>query len=179
MAIENFDDFYDQYQKFSIQVAFCHVRDHELAEDISQEVFTAFFRGKDRLDYSDTRRLKVLVTKATINKCIDHIRKSSSGIEVYIIDDERNWYEPADESNNPAARLLRIEERRYWGIVLNRLRQKNPMNYDIWVKTRYDGMSAAEVADEYGITPNNVCNRNLRSKVWMIREYEKICRQSH
>lgn len=55
----------------------------------------------------------------------------------------------------------------------------NPMNYDILVKTKFQELSAAEVASEYGITPNNVNNRNLRSKAWIIEEMEKICRQSH
>ena len=31
----------------------------------------------------------------------------------------------------------------------------------------------------YGITTNNVNNRNLRSKAWIIEELEKLRRQSH
>ena len=68
---------------------------------------------------------------------------------------------------------------KYQKLVLNRLRKRNPMNYDILVKTKFQELSAAEVASEYGITPNNVNNRNLRSKAWIIEEMEKICRQSH
>ena len=112
MIIENFDDFYDHYQGFSAYVAFCITEDYELSKDISQEVFLALFKVKEKL-------------------------------------------------------------------VLNRLRKRNPMNYDILVKTKFQELSAAEVASEYGITPNNVNNRNLRSKAWIIEEMEKICRQSH
>lgn len=155
MIIENFDDFYDHYQGFSAYVAFCITEDYELSKDISQEVFLALFKVKEKLDYSRPDKLKALVMKATSNKCMDYYRKASSRQESYTIDDEENAYEPVDEKSNPEARILRMEEEKY---------QK---------------LSAAEVASEYGITPNNVNNRNLRSKAWIIEEMEKICRQSH
>lgn len=167
MIIENFDDFYDHYQGFSAYVAFCITEDYELSKDISQEVFLALFK------------VKALVMKATSNKCMDYYRKASSRQESYTIDDEENAYEPVDEKSNPEARILRMEEEKYQKLVLNRLRKRNPMNYDILVKTKFQELSAAEVASEYGITPNNVNNRNLRSKAWIIEEMEKICRQSH
>lgn len=158
MIIENFDDFYDHYQGFSAYVAFCITEDYELSKDISQEVFLALFKVKEKLDY---------------------YRKASSRQESYTIDGEENAYEPVDEKSNPEARILRMEEEKYQKLVLNRLRKRNPMNYDILVKTKLHELSAAEVASEYGITPNNVNNRNLRSKAWIIEEMEKICRQSH
>ena len=179
MIIENFDDFYNQYQRFSAYVAFCIIGDTELAKDISQEVFLAFFKARDRLDYSNTAKLKSLVTKATTNKCNDYFRKPSSSRETCTIDDADYTYEPVDEKSNPEARMLRMEEEQYRKLILSRLRRKNPMNYDILVKTKLHEQPAAEVASEYGITPNNVNNRNLRSKAWIIEEMEKICRQSH
>lgn len=137
------------------------------------------FKVKEKLDYSRPDKLKALVMKATSNKCMDYYRKASSRQESYTIDDEENAYEPVDEKSNPEARILRMEEEKYQKLVLNRLRKRNPMNYDILVKTKFQELSAAEVASEYGITPNNVNNRNLRSKAWIIEEMEKICRQSH
>lgn len=166
MIIENFDDFYDHYQGFSAYVAFCITEDYELSKDISQEVFLALFKVKEKLDYSRPDKLKALVMKATSNKCMDYYRKASSRQESYTIDDEENAYEPVDEKSNPEARILRMEEEKYQKLVLNR-------------KTKFQELSAAEVASEYGITPNNVNNRNLRSKAWIIEEMEKICRQSH
>ena len=117
--------------------------------------------------------------RATTNKCIDYFRKASSRPEDFTINDEESAYEPADEKMNPEARMLRMEEEKYQKLILNRLRQRNPMNYDILVKTKLHELSSAEVASEYGITPNNVNNRNLRSKAWIIEEMEKICRRSH
>lgn len=78
MIIENFDDFYDHYQGFSAYVAFCITEDYELSKDISQEVFLALFKVKEKLDYSRPDKLKALVMKATSNKCMDYYRKASS-----------------------------------------------------------------------------------------------------
>ena len=144
MIIENFDDFYDHYQGFSAYVAFCITEDYELSKDISQEVFLALFKVKEKLDYSRPGRLKALVMKATSNKCMDYYRKASSRQESYTIDDEENAYEPVDEKSNPEARILRMEEEKYQKLVLNRLRKRNPMNYDILVKTKFQELSAAE-----------------------------------
>lgn len=89
MIIENFDDFYDHYQGFSAYVAFCITEDYELSKDISQEVFLALFKVKEKLDYSRPGRLKALVMKATSNKCMDYYRKASSRQESYTIDDRK------------------------------------------------------------------------------------------
>lgn len=113
MIIENFDDFYDHYQGFSAYVAFCITEDYELSKDISQEVFLALFKVKEKLDYSRPDKLKALVMKATSNKCMDYYRKASSRQESYTIDDEENAYEPVDEKSNPEARILRMEEEKY------------------------------------------------------------------
>ena len=117
MIIENFDDFYDHYQGFSAYVAFCITEDYELSKDISQEVFLALFKVKEKLDYSRPGRLKALVMKATSNKCMDYYRKASSRQESYTIDDEENAYEPVDEKSNPEARILRMEEEKYQKLV--------------------------------------------------------------
>ncbi|MBU5482453.1 RNA polymerase sigma factor [Blautia sp. MSJ-19] len=178
MIIENFDDFYDEYQGFSAYIAFCMTGDKELSRDISQEVFISLFKLKDRLDYSNRYRLRKLVLKVTTNKCNDYFRKSLAKQRFCSIEDE-NGREIADERNNPEAEILRMEEAAYRKLVLEGLQKRNPMNYDILLKTKMHRMTAAEVASEYGITTNNVNNRNLRSKAWMIEEMEKLCRQSH
>lgn len=91
MIIENFDDFYDHYQGFSAYVAFCITEDYELSKDISQEVFLALFKVKEKLDYSRPGRLKALVMKATSNKCMDYYRKASSRQESYTIMRMSRW----------------------------------------------------------------------------------------
>lgn len=61
MTIENFNKFYDEYQRFSAYVAYCITKDKLLAEDISQEIFITLYKMRENLDYSDHRKLKALV----------------------------------------------------------------------------------------------------------------------
>ena len=70
-----------------------------------------------------------------------------------------------------------MEESEYQKLVLQRLRDKNPVNYDILIKTKVLGMSPDSVAEEYGLTRNSVNNRILRTKEWMNKELEKLYRK--
>ena len=56
MTIENFNKFYDEYQRFSAYVAYCITKDKLLAEDISQEIFITLYKMRENLDYSDHRK---------------------------------------------------------------------------------------------------------------------------
>ena len=84
---------------------FCITEDYELSKDISQEVFLALFKVKEKLDYSRPDKLKALVMKATSNKCMDYYRKASiqTGKLIRLMMRKmRN--EPVDEKSNPEAR---------------------------------------------------------------------------
>ena len=72
MTIENFNKFYDEYQRFSAYVAYCITKDKLLAEDISQEIFITLYKMRENLDYSDHKKLKALVFRATTNRCNDY-----------------------------------------------------------------------------------------------------------
>ena len=178
MTIENFNKFYDEYQRFSAYVAYCITKDKLLAEDISQEIFITLYKMRENLDYSDHKKLKALVFRATTNRCNDYFRKLSTKQEMCTFDEE-GVEETPDERGAPEAQLLRMEEETYQRLVLRKLRMRNPQNYDILIKTKMHRIPASEVAEEYGITTNNVNNRNLRSKAWIIEELEKLRRQSH
>ena len=58
--------------------------------------------------------------------------------------------------------------------MLLKLRKVNPVNYNILVMVKYFGISPDSVAEEYGITRNNVNNRILRTRKWMKAELEKL-----
>lgn len=137
-----------------------------------------FYKRKENLDYSDCKKLKALVLRATTNRCNDYFRKPSTKQEMCTFDEE-SVEETPDERGDPEAQLLRMEEETYQRLVLRKLRMRNPQNYDILIKTKMHRIPASEVAEEYGITTNNVNNRNLRSKAWIIEELEKLRRQSH
>ena len=175
MTNENFDNFYRKYIEFSAKIAYRILQNRENAEDISQEVFLHFYKIRKKINYSNEKMLESLVFTATANKCKDHYKKSWIKQEMCIIDADRG-IETADERQNPEKVVLRKEEENASDLkrVLSKFQEENPTNYDILIKTKMLGIPPDAVAEEYGITRNNVNNRNKRSKEWIDRELKKM-----
>ena len=152
MTIENFNKFYDEYQRFSAYVAYCITKDKLLAEDISQEIFITFYKMKENLDYSDRKKLKALVLRATTNRCNDYFKKIfETKQEMCTFDEEGVEETPMKEETRKHGFCVWKNET-YQRLVLRKLRMRNPQNYDILMKTKFHRIPASEVAEEYGIT---------------------------
>lgn len=173
---EDFEDIYLKYRKFSVNVALKIVRNKTVAEDISQDTFYELYRLGEDLDTSNDAMLKSLIFTATLNNAKDYAKRAYVQREQQQEENERENGEEeiGDEKYNPEARILRMEETEYKNLVLQKLRDKNPENYDILVKTKVMGASADSVAEEYGPTRNSVNNRNLRTKEWLRKEFAKL-----
>lgn len=170
---EDFKDIYQKYQRFSAGIAFKIVRDEAAADDISQEVFYHLYKLGEKLDLSDEERVRSLIATATVNKAKDYFRQAHVKREMCVMDDETRE-EAEDRKYDPEARMLRMEEKEYRRLVLARLYDKNPMNYDILMKVKYYGIPPDTVAAEYGITRNNVNNRIYKTKIWIAEEMSKM-----
>lgn len=173
MKNENFADIYNEYHRFSTRLAFRIVKDRGIAEDISQEVFYGIYKMGSRLDVSDERKLHGFISTATVNKSKDYLRKTYRKREIGAVDD--SVMESFQDKNcDVEASILHMEKQEYYNLVLQRLRDQNRMNYDILMKVKCLGISPDIVAEEYGITRNNVNNRVLRTKTWLQNEMSKI-----
>lgn len=170
---EDFEDIYLKYRKFSVNVALRIVKNKAVAEDISQETFYKLFLKGERLDTENEAKIRSLIFTATVNCAKDYYKKAYVKRERQM-ESESGEESAVDDRYNPEARLLRMEESEYRNLVLQKLRKKNPVNYDILIKTKFMGVSPDSVAEEYGFTRNNVNNRILRTKVWIRDELSKI-----
>lgn len=173
MKNEDFNDIYRKYHRFSVKSAYRLVKDRMLAEDISQEVFYHLYGIMDTLDLSNEKKLRALIFMATVNKAKDYFKKPWKKQERTVLD-ERTRRKTLDENLNPERIMMNREEAEYRKQVLLRLRRINPVNYNILVMVKYFGISPDSVAEEYGITRNNVNNRILRTRKWMETELEKL-----
>ena len=168
MKIENFEGFFRKYEKFSVKIAYRALRNKENAEDVCQDVFIHFYKILESLIYT-----------ATMNKCRDFIKKSRRKRESYMAEEEmpEQW----DEESDPARIVLHREERkeeiRISRHLMAKLYEVNPVSHDIFVKTKLLEIPPDIVAAEYGLTRNSVNNRNMRTKAWLNKEYEKMSRQ--
>lgn len=170
MSNEEFQEFYQQYHGFSAAVARGIAKDSSVAEDVYQDVFMYLYRIRNRIDLSNPKKVKALIILATVNKCRDYYRKPKHRYEVSLDEDKRIR---SDERANPEQKILKSEEDRILKEVLDELKKTNPVNYEILIKTKVLGISADEVAEEYGISRNNVNNRVFRSRNWLRKRLKE------
>lgn len=173
MKNEDFQNVYSEYREFSVRVASKFVKDENLAEDISHEVFYHLYMVKDSIDISNVAKLRSLIFTATVNKVRDYFRRSAVKNESCTLDDD-NGVEPEDSRYDPERMVLRMEEKEYRKLVLQKLHRERPVDYDILIKVKYLGMSPDSVAAEYGVSRNNVNNHIWRTKIWLEHEMAKI-----
>lgn len=166
MKNEDFNDIYRKYHRFSVKSAYRLVKDRMLAEDISQEVFYHLYEIMDTLDLGNEEKLRALIFIATVNKTKDYFKKPWKRQE-YVVLEEWKRRKTSEEKLNPERIMLDREQIEYRKQVLLKLRRVNPVNYNILIMVKYFGISPDSVAEEYGITRNNVNNRILRTRKWM------------
>lgn len=171
---EDFGVVYLKYRKFSVNVALKIVKNKTVAEDISQDTFYKLYRLGEKLDMTNEAKLESLVFKATVNCAKDYYKRAYVKREQPQLESENGEEKTGDDKYNPEARILRMEEKAYQNLVLQRLHDKDPENYDILIKTKLMGISPDDVAEEYGLTRNSVNNRVLRTKNWVKKELEKV-----
>lgn len=172
MNSEQFTAFYKHYYEISVKIASGIVQSRFVAEDVTQEVFVYFYRIKDKLDISSERKLHTLVVMETMNKGRDYLRKSYVKREVMFDNDIAELQYKSVESAEAA--ILGMEKAQYISLAFENLRRKNPVNYMIFMKVQMQGIPTDEVAREFGYTRNNVNNRVLRARNWLLEELVRL-----
>ena len=172
MNSEEFRAFYKRYYDISVKIASGIVQSRFTAEDVTQEVFLYFYGIKERLDVSCEAKLHALVVWKTTNKGRDYLRKSYVKREVMLDNNVAELQYRTTESAEAA--LLGMEKKQYLSMAFENLHRKNPVNYLIFMKVVMLGIPTDEVAREFGYTRNNVNNRVLRARSWLLEELARL-----
>lgn len=172
MNSEEFRAFYKRYYEVSVKIASGIVQSRFTAEDVTQEVFLYFYGIKERLDVSCEAKLHALVVWKTTNKGRDYLRKSYVKREVMFDNDVTELQYRTTESAEAA--LLGMEKQQYLSMAFENLHRKNPINYKIFMRVVMEGIPTDEVAREFGYTRNNVNNRVLRARNWLLDEITRL-----
>ena len=67
-----------------------------------------------------------------------------------------------------------MEKQKYLSMEIEGLLRKNLINYMIFMRVVMEGVSTEEVAREFGYTRNNVNNRVLRARKWLLAEILRL-----
>lgn len=173
MKNEDFIKIYMEYKAYSAKVVFRAVKDRGLADDISQEAMIKLFQMGNRLETSNKKMMESLVFTISMNKVRDYYRKANVKREVFKLD-ETNAGDRHGNVPDPLEILMRIERKEHQKLILERLRKKKPMDYDIIMKVKVWNIPPASVAKEYGMSVNTLNNRIFRTKRWLKREMSRI-----
>lgn len=145
------------------RIAFLYVNDESECEDIIQEVFVSCFRNIHNFQHSSS--YKTWLTRITINKCKDHLKKWSF----------RNLlYRPfvSVQKTDPSAEVSAMSEMAAEEMA-GYLSHLSPKYKDVLILFYYQELTMNEISDVLDVGSNTVKSRLLRGKKALQVELER------
>ncbi len=165
MKKENFARVYEEYHKLVLHIAFDGLKDYDLAQDVCQEVFIAF---SEKIDGLDEELVKGWFVKNANRKTVDVQRKPYRKNEIS--------GEIKDEMCPQVVVEYLVEEdegrrNEFRQFLLEKLKEKNPVWYDLMILVVVEKESTKAVAQEYGMTVVNLRMKISRARHWRTKNY--------
>ena len=173
MNNQTFEEFNLKYRKISRGYAYGVLHDWSTADDVSQDVLYKMYTIKDGLNIDNEKMMFSLIKRASMNKALDYIKKSSSTHE-FVCQEEVAAFLEEQNSVDAEEVFLRKEKKEFMYMVLRRFRKEQPINYEILIQVKYLEISVETVAEEYGLTKSGVNNRIYKAKRWLQEEFRKV-----
>ena len=165
MKREEFDPVYVEYHQMVTHLAYDVLHDYDLAQDVCQEVF---MKLDEKIESLDRERIKGWLLRCGKRKAIDFVRRAYRKNEVSVIAEKM-------EEDFVVEYLLEIEteksRKQFRNFVLDRLREKNQTWYELLVRVVVESEPAVIVAEEYGITVENLRMKISRARHWLYKNY--------
>lgn len=165
MRKDCFDKVYEDYHKLVIHVAFDILQDHNLAQDVCQEVFIKLHQKIERLDED---KIKGWILRNTQRKAIDFWRKSYRKKEIPVVREKMEQtviVECLLEEENECRR------KGFRNFLLDKLKDQNPIWYDLMVRVVVENEPAEEVAKDHGMSVMSLRMRISRARRWLCTNY--------
>lgn len=168
MSLQNYIDAYNAYFRLACKIAYDIVKDSHLAGDVAQELFTEMFQKKDRLNY-DLAKYWIIIHAHY--RAIDFLRKPYRRRETdfYSLD----LPEPVC-SIEAEALTLRREQAHYQFSALTALKSYNKKWYDILIRCHVYDESYRNMAEDYGITVDNLRVQIWRARKWLAKKVQEL-----
>ena len=136
MNNQTFEEFYLKYRKISRGYAYGVLHDWSTADDVSQDVLYKMYTIKDGLNIDNEKMMFSLIKRASMNKALDYIKKSSSKHE-FVCQEEVAAFLEEQNSVDAEEVFLRKEKKEFMYMVLRRFRKEQPINYRIYKAKRW------------------------------------------
>lgn len=137
--------FIRKYQKFVFSTAFRYLKDHEDAEDISQEIFIKALRGLK--GYKGNSSLSTWLYRITKNTCLNFIRKKKLKTFVSYSNDGEEFYDLASKDINAQQQMESDEFKNEFLKAMNSLPEKQRETFAL---RYYEELSYEEMSEMLG-----------------------------
>lgn len=168
-----FNSIFERFRKEIEDTAYKYVADRELAEDIRQEVFQAFYDRMETIDCTDLEYVHSWLRVAVGYRVGDCVRKESREKEIMsrIIARETGPLNVRTAGLSPEDICIKNEEIKLRTKVFRDLKKKYPDDCEILLKVEYDEEKPEVVAKEYDISVNALYTRIYRFKLRLRNNY--------
>ena len=163
MKKKKFEEVFKNYSSVVMKYVYFHARDEELAQEICQQTFLAYYKN---MDNGDDDLIKAWLLRTAKNEIIDYRRKSHNKYEVARYGDVENIPCGTVREGNVESVAERIYNIELTGKIMKELRQVNRLWYEIIELICIEGYSQEEASEKLGITL-----RVLRARLYRARNY--------
>lgn len=164
--IETFTEMYKKYAALIIRSVVAQTNDVELANEICQNVFLAYYKNMDRVEEDFVKAWLLHVAK---NQVVDHWRKTGARKKVM----QESGIEDLDRVKDDREMEKRCDDRQFICEVLEHLRKVNPLWYDVIDCICIRQMTPEEAAFYLDIPPGALRNRLSRARQYLRKMYEE------
>lgn len=168
MSLQDYIQAYDAYFRLARKIAYDILRDHDLAGDVAQELFTELFQKKEQLD-SDL--IKYWIVIHANRRAIDCQRRPCRRRETDFFTLELpNLACPVEAETL----VLRREQIYYRFSALEALKNHNKDWYDILIRYHVHDESYNSMAKSYGMTAENLRKQVSRARKWLSEKVREL-----
>ncbi len=165
-----FDDLFRKYSDRVLHIAYNHVHDYDVAEDICQETFMRFRMHQHKVMPGAEGRWLLTVAR---NCAIDYLRKGGQyETEVGIDEKSERSLNQRESFQADLSDLMVVQEKREaLKRALNQLAEKKPEWYTVLHLSEVEDMDNSAIGERLGIRANLVSKWKGRAKAWLRNVY--------
>lgn len=168
-----FQEIVERYQAKVFSIIFGILRNHNDAEDISQQVFAKIYFSIKNFDFRSS--LLTWIYKITVNECFDYLRKKKVRKLVYesdLSEDEVRRVENTDPAidRQPAADTS-LARRDYVLKLLSRVSEEERM---LLMMKEVEGYSVDELASMTGMNENTIKVKLFRARQKLVKAAQRL-----